>query len=120
MPNQHRVPYWKSARSAMMVKSFADDPRGSYLWVSHSLIVCWRVPSCSAIFSWVRPRWLRNARTSLLVQRRLIPFVIDRKHTRFRVRCQGAIPTSGRWRRCFRRSEVSRIPMAMIPSEEIV
>jgi hypothetical protein len=38
-----------------------EVPRGSYIPVSHSLIVCWRVPSLSAISRWVSPRWCLNA-----------------------------------------------------------
>ncbi len=40
--------------------------------VSHSLIVCWRVPSSSAISCWVRPRWRRSAWTREASQSYLI------------------------------------------------
>ena len=43
-------------------------PRGVYMPVSHSLIVCWRVPICCASSSWLIPRWRRRALTPSLSQ----------------------------------------------------
>ncbi len=58
--------YSNLALSATMVRSVDDAPRGWYMPVSHSLMVCWRVPSWSAISCWVRPMCSRRARTRLL------------------------------------------------------
>src|SRR5215471_5754884 len=51
-----------------MVSRRSDIPRGRYMPVSHSLIVCWRVPICCASSSWLTPRCLRSARTPSLSQ----------------------------------------------------
>ena len=58
--------YWKPARSATMLRTVLEAPRGLYSPRSHSLMVCWRVPNSLAIWSWVRDRCLRRARTSSL------------------------------------------------------
>ena len=47
--------------SATIDKRVAEVPRGRYMPVSHSLIVCWRVPSLSDNSRWVIPRWRRSA-----------------------------------------------------------
>ncbi len=49
------------ACSAMMERSLAEAPRGRYMPVSHSLMVCWRVPRRSESSRWVRPRCRRRA-----------------------------------------------------------
>jgi hypothetical protein len=49
------------AFSATMDNNVAEAPRGRYMPTSHSLMVCWRVPSCSDISCCVRPRWRRKA-----------------------------------------------------------
>lgn len=53
---------WKFELTARSVRIVTDAPRGAYMPVSHSLIVCWRMPiSCdSAVCE--RPRWVRSAR----------------------------------------------------------
>ena len=45
------------------VSSVAEVPRGLYMPVSHSLIVCWRVPSSSASLDCVSLICRRSART---------------------------------------------------------
>ena len=49
------------ACSAIMESSVAEAPRGRYIPVSHSLTVCWRMPSLADSSLWVRPRWRRSA-----------------------------------------------------------
>jgi hypothetical protein len=49
------------AFSATMDNNVAEAPRGRYMPTSHSLMVCWRVPSFSESSCCVRPRWRRNA-----------------------------------------------------------
>ena len=49
------------ACSAIIERSVAEAPRGRYIPVSHSLMVCWRVPSLADNSLWVRPRCRRNA-----------------------------------------------------------
>ncbi len=49
------------AFSATMESSVAEAPRGWYMPTSHSLMVCWRVPSCSESSCCVRPRCFLKA-----------------------------------------------------------
>jgi len=49
------------AFSATIDSKVAEAPRGRYIPVSHSLMVCWRVPSLSDSSCWVRPRCRRRA-----------------------------------------------------------
>ena len=56
--------YLNLARSAIIDSRVDEVPRGLYLPTSHSLIVCWRVPNCSASSRWVSPKcclraWMR-------------------------------------------------------------
>ncbi len=51
------------AFSAIMERSLAEAPRGLYMPVSHSLMVCCRVPSCSDNPVCVRLRCRRRAWT---------------------------------------------------------
>jgi len=53
--------YLKLARSAIIDRRVAEVPRGRYMPVSHSLMVCCLVPSLSAIWCWDRPRCRRRA-----------------------------------------------------------
>lgn len=55
--------YLKPERSATRDSRVAEVPRGLYIPISHSLIVCWRVPSSSASLAWVSLICRRNART---------------------------------------------------------
>ena len=53
--------YSNLACSATIDRRVDEAPLGSYNPISHSLIVCWRVPSLSASSRWVKPRWRRKA-----------------------------------------------------------
>ena len=55
--------YRKPARSATMLRTVLEAPRGLYRPRSHSLMVCWRVPNSLAIWSWVSERCFRKALT---------------------------------------------------------
>jgi hypothetical protein len=55
--------YLKPERSATNVSSVAEVPRGLYIPVSHSLIVCWRVPNSSASLDCVNLICRRSALT---------------------------------------------------------
>jgi hypothetical protein len=55
--------YSKPARSAMRLRMVREVPPGRYIPLSHSLIVCCRVPNSPDSCYWVRPRWSLNAFT---------------------------------------------------------
>jgi hypothetical protein len=52
--------YLNLACSAIKESSVAEVPRGRYIPVSHSLIVCWRVPSFSESPCCVSPKCRRR------------------------------------------------------------
>src|SRR5205823_3491487 len=61
-------PYSNPARSATMLRSFSEAPRGWYSPVSHSLIVCCRVFISRASSCCVSPRCCRRARICVASQ----------------------------------------------------
>jgi hypothetical protein len=53
---------WKFELTASNVRMVTDAPRGAYIPVSHSLIVCCRIPISRESAVCESPRWVRRAR----------------------------------------------------------
>jgi hypothetical protein len=53
---------WKFELTARSVRIVTEAPRGAYIPVSHSLIVCWRMPISRDSAVCESPRWVRRSR----------------------------------------------------------